>query len=266
MIDDLTIEEILPYSVLFAPLIWVNPIDKAWIVTSVLSRYLGSFTDCITVIDNGQIVGAIDGRDILGKIFKNPTYDFFQNSTAADFMVKEELTITSKTKLSELIKNWNQTRRAYSILKNNDDNFIAISAKSISDGLVPMCNTLKDSDIQKSEIITCSKDDTVGEVLELMFNKKIRRIFYEDHGHYISDRTILKKIVRDLAFLYDVDEFLDMKVSQFDVLSPTVVKNGMSFSEIISKMAHHEHPCLLFPNNAIMTYYDIVISVGKFLK
>lgn len=264
-IHDQSLEELIPYPVLSVPIIWVKPDDKAWLVASLLNRYLGSFADSVVVIDNGQYVGVIDGRELLTALLKNPTYDFFQNSTAKDFMVKENVVITLQMKVSELIKRWEKTRRDYAIFENSKDNFATLSARTLTDASAFLCNDLKTSDIQKNEVIACHKDNTIGELLQLMFRKQVRRVFYDNHVSFVSDRTIIKKIVMEFEFLHKIDKFLELPISQIESTPPIIINKELSFLELCRVMTTKENPCLLFQNNYVMAYHDIVMSLKNFL-
>lgn len=247
------------------PIIWVKPEDKAWFVTSLLNRYLGSFTDSVAVMDSGHYVGVIDGRDLLSSLLKNPTNDFFQNSTAKDFMIEENLTVTPEIKISKLISMWEKNKRDYAFFKNSRENLSTISARMIADASALLCNDINISDIQKNKIITCSKDNTIGDILHLMLKEKIRRVFYDNYKSFVSDRTIIKKITTDLEFLNKVDKFLDLPVSQIGSNLPIAVDNDLPFSELIRIMSTKEQPCIIFQNTYVITYHDIVMSMKSFL-
>lgn len=262
-VSDRSLDELVSYSTLSIPLVWARSEDKAWFVTSMLDRYLGTFTDCIYIMHEGEFVGSVDGYNILSSVLKNPTYDFFQYTRAEKFMTKTKpFVVLPETQVSTLIEEWKKTKRAYAMLKNNKGNYTPISARTLTDAIaMTLSDDVKISNMQGNYAITCSRHNTIGEVIRLMLSKGIRRIFFEDDMSFISDRTIIRKIVTDFEFLHKIDNFLDLKIGMIESIQPTVVKDTQSIKELIKTMSHKEHPCGLLYNNKIITCYDIVMSM-----
>lgn len=266
-ISNLSIGNLISYSVRHIPIVWVKSDDKVWVAASMLNRYLGTFIDCLPVMQEGQFVNFVDGKDLLSKVLKNPTYDLFQYALVEDIVNKSiPLQIfSSNTTLSILLEDWIKNKRAYSLLKNNNGSFSIISARTVVDAL-----TLLDTNViftpVANDVITCSRDYTIGDVMQLMFMKKIRRIFFEDDFSFISDRTIIKKIVHDFEFLNTENNFLNLKAGTFESLHPIFVKDNVSIQELCKFMIREEHPCIMLNDGKVITHYDILLAMKNSLN
>ncbi|MDA4124088.1 MAG: CBS domain-containing protein [Thaumarchaeota archaeon] len=118
-----------------------------------------------------------------------------------------------------------------------------------------------------SEPITTSRDTTLADALQLMFEGKVRRLFLDDEPRkYISDRSILAllfspymlKVARDSP-----GKWLDLRVNQIPKREATSVPSEASLLDAASLLTQGSDECLVTSKNRVVTRWDIVIKSWK---
>jgi len=231
---------------------------KTWVATGMLVQQLESFTDAVVVRDNDKPVGIVGGKDVTVKLIENPTSDLFYKTNVEDIMEKRWPTVSKKTKLYELMEFWKNTRRAFAAIPNEFLDYSAISAKKLLEVGKKIKTDISISDLPEKKLVTFSKDAAIGDVLNLMLEKNTRRLVLENSNKFINDRIILEKISEELKYLQDVENFLDVPISDFKLEKLREISEDLSISEVSKIMYEMEHPCVIF-RNKIITPWDICL-------
>jgi len=226
-ISNYSLGELLSRTLTTVPAVSATIYDRVWEITGMLVHHLESFTDSLVVTDEGRPVGLIGGIEIMSETLKNPTFDFFNNTLVGKIKSDGLIIITPETKLSDLLKRWKQTGRAFAIIPNQYHGYSALSARKLLEVGV-LCNTdIRVSDIPKKRIVTFKQNQTVREIINSMFENKTRRLVLENTTQFLSDRIVIEKIATDLNYLRDVDDFLDMKASIFKLENAKIISQDM---------------------------------------
>jgi hypothetical protein len=173
-------------------------------------------------------------------------------------MEKRWLTVSKKTKLEELIEFWKNTRRAFAAIPNEFSDYSAISAKKLLEVGKKIKTNISISDLPEKKLVTFSKDATIGYVLNLMLVGNTRRLILENSDKFINDRIILEKISEELKYLQDVENFLDIPISEFKLEKIREISENLSIPEVSKIMYEMEHPCVIY-RDKIITPWDICL-------
>jgi len=234
-------------------------IDKGkelWVATGMLIEYLESFTDSVVVRDNFKPIGIVGGYDIMINLIKNPTHDFFFKTKVEDIMMKELPIVSMKTELGVVIMDWKASRRAFSVVPNLFEDFSCISAKFlIKVGM--FCNTdFFISQIPKKKLITFKSSDTIGNIINSMFENNTRRLVLEGTDQFVSDRIILGHIVEKLNFLKGEDSLMEMPVNLLELEKATTINEDVSIGQLCRVMSEAERPYVIY-NDKVFTPWDV---------
>ena len=129
------------------------------------AQYLESFVDSIIVRDDAFApAGMVGGYELLDNLKRNPTRSFQYSCTVGEIMRSALTTVDKNTTLSELVKLWQESGRAFSIIPNEYGDCSTISARRMIE-IGAMCRTdITVSSIHKTKAITFGKSATLGEV------------------------------------------------------------------------------------------------------
>lgn len=260
-INQLSIKDILPYSLYATPTIGISKQAKVWSASLMLRFFLESFTDQLVVMENNKPCGLVGGYDIIQNILKTPTNNFFESVPIERIMTNEFLVINEKQKVSDLIQKWHQSRRAFSII-SKDSHFFAVSIRSLLD-TYPFLNTsLTINDIPKKKTIYFTKDQSVKEILNLMLENKTRRLILKDSEFYVSDRLIIETICADLNFLSKIDNFLDMNCAVFKLEKIKKIPEHTSIPQLFEIMHYAGHPYVMC-GDQVFSPFDAVMILER---
>jgi len=261
-IKDHKLKELLPLSLTSTPAVSIREENKVWVATAMLVHYLESFTDSLVVTDSkNEPIGVMGGYEIIKNVFELPTSELFDEKYVRDVMDDELLQITPNTTLAELIEKWKETRRAFCILANEYGGYSAISARKILE-IGANCETnITISSLPQKKLTTFSPVDSVGQIINSMLENRTRKIIKKDSCDFISDRTIIQTIARDLDYLRDTENFLDMKIqSTFQLAEIKKITDDLKISELSGMMFGMMHPYVLY-NDEVYTPWDICLGL-----
>jgi len=257
-ISDYSLYELLSRTLTTVPAVSTTIYDRVWETTGMLVHHLESFTDSLVVTDEERPVGVIGGIEIMCGTLKTPSFDFFNNTLVGKIKNDGLIITTTETKLSDLLKQWKHTGRAFAIIPNQYHGYSAISARKLLE-VGMLCNTdITVDDIPKKRIITFKQDQTVGEVINSMFENKTRRLILENTSQFLSDRIVIEKIATDLNYLRDVDNFLEMKASIFKLESAKKISPDMKIPKLCKIMYGMLHPYVM-SNGQVISPWDILM-------
>lgn len=254
---DKTLDEILPESVFSTPVVGIRVEDILGDAASLLPHHLETLTDSLVATNNDKPVGIVGGIEVLEGIMKNQTPGFLDKAKIGDVMSKKLVIINSKTKFSELAKQWSQTRRAFAIIPNQYYGYSVISARKILDvGVLFKTNTTI-SVVPRKKIITFYKEETIRQIIQRMFDNKTRKLVLEGTDSFINDRIIIQKLVREFNCLRDGRDFLDTSSDIFSLEQAKRVPDDLTITEACRIMQDMRSPYLV-GNEKTISPWDIV--------
>lgn len=261
-ISKLSLQELFGDSLTSSLCVNIEKRTKTWVATGMLIQQLESFTDSVVVRDNDKPIGIVGGKDIISPLAKDPNSNLFYNTMVEDIMEKRFPILSPQSKLEELIEFWKDTRRAFAAIPNEFSDYSALSAKKMLE-IGKRCRTdLSVSDMPEKKLITFSRNLTIGDVLNLMLEKNIRRLMLENSNDFINDRIILQKISDELKFLKDVENFTELSIDDFKVEEAKSVPKDMRIDELSKIMYNMEHPCVI-SEGKIITPWDVCLILGS---
>ncbi|HXX05870.1 MAG TPA: CBS domain-containing protein [Candidatus Bathyarchaeia archaeon] len=257
------LEELLPNSLTTSPVVSVRTFDKVSGVAALLPHHLETFTDSLVVTKDDQPVGIIGSLEILEGVLKNPNSAFFEQTTSEQIMNKDKLIILKpRTPLFELLQHWSHTRRAFAITPNQYHGYSVISARKLLE-IGASCRTdMRISSIPKKDTILFRKEDTVRDIISLMFENKTRKLILKDTSLFISDRIIIQKITRELNCLKGKDNFLGMKADLFRLDEAKKIPSNLKINEASKIMYDMQSPYLMIEDH-VVTPWDIAMALSS---
>lgn len=260
-LSSLALSEVLPYSLYGTPVATISRKDRIWTASVMLRFFLESMTDQLVVLDNKKPCGLVGGYDIISNILKNPNFDFFENNTVDKIMYGGIATVGSKTKVMDLINEWHQSRRAFSIIQKNSQYF-AVSVRTMLEIYPFMKTSLKIKDIPKKKTVYFEKDQSVKEILNLMLENKTRKLVLKDSQQYVSDRLVIETICADLNYLRDTDDFLNMSCSVFRLEKIKTVSDDIGIQQLCELFYSMDHPYVMF-RDQVFSPFDIALLLKR---
>ena len=184
-------------------------------------------------------------------------------------MFKEFPVVGKETKLKELIEKWKESRRAFAVMPNQFRGYSPISARKMLEVGIKCKTEITASSLPKKKVITFQPDDSLRTVVDLMFEHNTRKLLLEYSNQFISDRLILGEISRILKFQPDVENLLEIPVSQIELGEVKVIKDDLTLNRLCSIMYKMDHPYIFYKDIAIspwdvtVTLLSEKIGVGK---
>ena len=254
--------DLLSDSLFKSPAVSIGLNDKVAEAATLLSHYLESFTDSLVVVKDGKPIGLLGGIEILDGVLKNSTSDFFDNTTVRQIMSEKITIVTNRTKLSDLLKHWQETRRAFAIISNQYSGYSAISARKVLEIANMYSTTMTVSDIPKKRIITFNDNYTVKDIITSMFENKTRKLVLQHTSSFVNDRIIIEKIVRSLNYLRNVKDFLSMNATVFKLENAKTISEDLNIQEA-SKIMYEMLSPYLMVKDQVVSPWDIVLCLGS---
>ena len=226
-----------------------------------LIHYLESFTDSIVVTEeNEKPIGIIGGKEIIENIFKDPSSNFFDNTTVEQIMNKSLVILSDKTNLGKLLTTWKKTRRAFSIIPNNLGGYSAISGRKLLEIGANCVTDLTVSELPKKEVATFEKDSTIKDIISLMLEKNTRKLLLKDTNYFISDRLLIQSIAQEYDFFRNV-KFLERRFEEsFKLEEVKKISKDVNLADISKSMYAMVHPYVIYEDQVI-TPWDICMAL-----
>lgn len=260
-VRELTLEEAFDGSLTNMQCINIDGRRHVWVAALMCAQYLESAVDSIVVRDDSfKPIGIVGGYDLLDHLRKNPTRDSQYKTNVDAVMFRDLPKFEKKRTLKDLIDFWKRSGRAFAIVPNEYGDYSPVSARRMLE-VGARCKTdISISSMPKKKIVKFKGDESLGQVLNLMFENKTRKLLLQDSNRYISDRLILGGISRMLNLETDVDEFLDIPISKFDTDEATVVKDDLKFEHLCSIMNKMERPYIMY-KDTVATPWDVCLTL-----
>lgn len=253
---DRSLRELLPETLTYSLCIFIEKGKEVWVVAGMLAQYLESATDSVLVLDDGNPVGVIGGKEIMENILKNPTSSLFYGTRVEEIMESNPVMITEEIKYKELMKQWQGRGRAYAIIENEWGHYSAISAKKILEIGMRCKTNISITDLPKKSPVTFKKDDTIGSIIKAMFENKTRKILLEDSNKYLNDRIIIETITEKMHHLKGIDYFLNVPANIIELEEARIILDDLKINEVSAMMHDMEHPYVIYKDQ-IVTPWDI---------
>jgi predicted transcriptional regulator len=260
-ISELTLGEMLSDGLTDTPCVYLNQEREVWVATEMCVQYLESTVDSI-VIRNDDLtpVGIVGGYDLLNHIRKNPTRDFQYDNKVSEIMYDELPIVEKETRFKDLMEKWKTSRRAFAITPNSFQGYSPISARKMLEVGIKCQSNISISSIPKKNIITFGLDDSLGKIIDLMFEHNTRKLMLEYSDQFISDRIILEEISKMLKFHPDIENFLDIPVSQIELQKATILKDDLNLNQICLMLYKMDHPYLIYKDISVSPW-DICLTL-----
>jgi predicted transcriptional regulator len=262
-IQELTLEDAFPNTLTDTSCVYVDNSRDVWVATEMCAHYIESVIDAIVVQnEDHKPIGIVGGYDILDCIRKHPTRDFQYECKVDEIMFKDVPNVERQTKIGDLIKTWKNSRRAFAIISDDKGGFSPISARKMLE-LGKNCATdITISSLPEKKIVSFHQDDTLGNVIESMFENNTRKLVLENSNQFISDRMIVGEISKILKFHKDIDNFLEIPINQFKFESVNKITDDLTFNKLCSVMDKMDHPFVVYKDN-IISPWDICLSLSS---
>lgn len=260
-IAELTLDTLLSSSLTDTPCVYLNQEREVWVATEMCVQYLESSIDSI-VIRNDDLtpVGIVGGYDLLNHIRKNPTRDFQYEHKVKEIMFEDLPIVEKETRFKDLMERWKLSRRAFAITPNSFQGYSPVSARKMLDVGIRCQSNLSISSMPKKNIVTFSLDDSLEKIIDLMFKHNTRKLMLEYSNQFISDRIILEEISKMLKFQHDVENFLEIPVSQIELEEVLVLKEDVNLNKLCLMMYKMEHPYVIYKDVSVSPW-DICLTL-----
>ena len=93
------------------------------------------------------------------------------------------------------------------------------------------------------------RDDTVEDIIKSLIQDDTEFLLLENESLFIDSMTIIEKIVGDLNYLKNCNDFLDLNASIFKLERPKLIPNNLTLSEISQTMLSMKHPYVMTSNH-----------------
>lgn len=241
-------DDLLPRTLVSSPISSIENIDNVWIACSMLSR-VSDTTNNLVVLQNQFPLGILGGKEILAGLLKNPTPYYFHDILAEEIMNRRFYLDTRDAKLDKILEQMRKTKSDFIILQNSKHSFSAISLREILEVGTLCKSNIEISDLPEKKIKNFQRDDLVEDIIKSLIQDNIEFLLLENESLFIDSMTIIEKIVGDLKYLKNCNNFLDLNASIFKFESPKLIPNNLTLSEICQTMLSMKHPYVMTSNN-----------------
>ena len=256
------LDKILQESVFSTPAVSIRVEDTLAEAAILLPHHLESMTDSLVVTKNDEPVGIVGGIEVLDNVLKKSSPRFLDNTKIGDVMSEKLVIIDSKNTLSELVRQWSQTRRAFAIIPNQYHGYSVISARKILEAGINFKIDTTVASIPKKKTITFRKDDTIKQILIRMFDNKTRKLVLENTKSFLNDRIIIEKLTREFNCLRNGGDFLNARADIFDLEQAKTIPYDLSISEACKIMYDMKSPYLTV-DDRVISPWDVVVILSS---
>lgn len=258
LLNECTIEDVLPHLLVHPSIATIDSKEKLWIATSMLVRFLETFTNNLVVVENDIPVGMLGGEEVIKEFTKIGDSSFFSDMTVQQVMNNDLCIIPQNTKVSDLLKKMYQMQRDFALVKNENEDYSTISARRLLEAGV-LCNTkMKISDIPLKLIPTFNRDDTIDTIIKQMIQNETEVLILENTPQFINPQVIFEKIV-ELNYLKDIDNFFDLKATALNLKTGKIISENTTITDMCKIMLSMKYPFVMTSNN-VLTPWDLIMT------
>ena len=243
-------DDLLPRTLVSSPISTIENTDNIWIACSMLSR-ISDTTNNLVVLQTDFPLGILGGKEILKGLLNNPTPYYFHDILVEEIMNRKFYLDTRNAKLDKILEQMYKTQNEFTILQNSKQSFSAISIREILEVGALCKSNFEISDLPNKKITVFRRDDTVEDIIKLLIQDNTELLLLENESLIVDSMTIIEKIVGDLKYLKNCNNFLDLNTSIFKLESPKLIPNNLKLSEICQTMLSMKHPYVMTSNHLI---------------
>lgn len=247
-LQECVFEDILPQTLVSSPISSIENTDNVWIACSMLSRVSDS-TNNLVVLDKEFPLGILGGKEILRGLLNNPTPYYFHDILVEEIMNRRFYLDTRNVKLDKILEQMHKTKSEFTILQNSKQSFSAVSIREILEVGALCKSNFEISNLPDKKITSFRRDDTVEDIIKLLVEDDTELLLLENESLFIDSMTIIEKIVGDLKYLKNCNDFLDLNASIFKLERPKLIPNNLSLSEICQSLLSMKHPYVMTSNH-----------------
>ena len=241
-------DDLLPKTLVSSPISSIENTDNVWIACSMLSR-VSDTTNNLVVLQTDFPLGILGGKEILKGLLKNPTPYYFHDVLVEEIMNRRFYLDTREAKLDKILEQMCKTKSEFTILQNSKQSFSAISIREILE-VGSLCKSnFEISELPDKKITIFKRDDTVEDIIKSLILDNTEFLLLENESLFIDSMTIIEKIVGDLNYLKNCNDFLDLNASIFKLERPKLIPNNLTLSEISQTMLSMKHPYVMTSNH-----------------
>ncbi|MEM3170429.1 MAG: hypothetical protein QW838_06620 [Candidatus Nitrosotenuis sp.] len=252
-LDTCTFEEVLPYSLLSIPISTITPNDNIWIATSMLAR-ISDITSNLVVVEDEFPIGTVSAFDIINGLQKDPTPRFFD--TAVTKIMNVDYYIDSRNvNVANILKRMKRVRNPFTLIQNDKMNFSQFSIRQVLE-IGALCkNNVSASSFPKKQIPVYKRQDTIRDVVEILNKDKNQLALLEGEISFVNSEILLEKI-KELN-TPQIQNILELSASTFKTITPTLISERMTLSDICKIMINTRYPCVM-TSEQVITPQDVL--------
>ena len=257
-LDVCSFEEVLPYSLLSIPISTLTPNDDVWIASSMLSR-ISDVTNHLVIVEDEFPIGTVSASEIIGGLQKRPSSEFFSENVTkimnADFYIDSR-----SVNISSILNRMSKSKNPFTIIQNDRTNFSQFSIRQVLE-IGALCKTdLEASSFAQKQVAGFKRDDTIKDVIEKLKKEEGKFIILEDEFSFVNHDILLEKL-KELNNTKS-ENLLNLSASTLKTITPTLISDKLTISEICKIMLNVKYPCVM-TSNRIITPYDILDIICK---
>ncbi|MGI0102370.1 MAG: hypothetical protein ACREA7_07230 [Nitrosotalea sp.] len=234
--------------------------EKMWVATSMLVRFLETFTNNLVVMENDIPVGMLGGQEVIKEFSKKPDHSFFSDLTVHNVMNRNLYVASPATKVNDLLKKMQHIQRDFTLVQNEDGNYSTISARRLLEAGV-LCDTpMKVSDMPLKLIPTFNRGDTIGTIIAQMIQNETEILVLENTPQFVNPQTIFEKII-ELNYLENVTNFLELKSTSLNLKNGKIISENTRIPDMCKIMLGMKHSFVMTLNN-VLTPWDLIMALS----
>lgn len=258
-LNECTVEDILPHLLVNSSMATIESKEKMWVATSMLVRFLETFTNNLVAIENDTPVGMMGSQEVIEELMKNPDNSFFSDFTVDQVMSKDLYVTSPTTKVHDLFKKMQRMQRDFALIQNDDGDYSTVSARRLLEVGI-LCDTkMRVSDIPAKLIPTFNRDDDIGTILEQMARYNTEILLLENTPQFVNSQIIFEKIV-ETNFLEGMDDFFNQKASILNLQNGTIISENTTIPDMCKTMLKMKYSFVMTSNN-VLTPWDLVLAL-----
>lgn len=262
-IIDLTLEDLFGTTLTDTSCVYIDKEREVLVAAEMCAQYLESAVDSILVLDEDKAVGIVGGYDLLDHLRKNPRRESQYLTKVKEIMFKGIPQIDIRTRLGQLLENWKTSRRAFACIPSGTSEYAPVSARKMLELGMRMESDIYISSMPKTKsAVTFHRHDTLGHILDLMFEHNTRKLVLEESNQFISDRLILGQVAKVLRLQEDIEYLLDLSVKDLPLGYAREIDEDMKLNRLCVLMDKMDHPYIIYKKrDMVVTPWDICLAL-----
>ncbi len=257
-LNQCTIEEIMPHLLVHSSMATIESKEKIWVATSMLVRFLASYTNNLVAMESDTPVGMIGSKEVLQGLYESPNHEFFSEQTVHEVMNRGIDTVSPKTRVYDLLHKMSYLGRDFALIQTTDGEFSTISARRLLEVGI-LCDTaIKVSDMPSKKIVTFQKEDTIDFLIREMLKNNTDVVVLEHTPLFVTPQIIFEKI-SELNYLDGIDDFLDSKFSTLNLKCGRIIADNITVPEMCKIMLSMKNAFVMTQNN-VLTPWDLITT------